>query len=89
MSEKTHPTKHRLLKYCIAADISLDDFTRRLLVDAKKGLSENFEEIEQNPIIKVVFQEIEKLQQHKAKIHETMLDIAKIKDIPKLAKDLF
>ena len=89
MSEKAHPTKHRLLKYCVAADIFLDDMTRRLIVDAKKGLIENYEEILENPVIKIVFQELEKLQQHKAKVHATMLDVAKIKDIPKLAKDLF
>ena len=79
MSEKAHPTKHRLLKYCVAADIFLDDMTRRLIVDAKKGWAENFEELQENPILKVVFAELEKLQQHKAKIHATMLDVAKIK----------
>ena len=89
MSEKAHPTKHRLLKYCVAADIILDDLTRRLIVDARKGLTENCDEILENPIIKVIFQELEKLQQHKAKIHSTMLEVAKIKDIPKLAKDVF
>ena len=89
MSEKAHPTIHRLLKYCMTADIFLDDMTRRLIVDAKKGLSENSEEILENPIIKVVFKELEKLQQHKAKIHSTMLNVVKIKDIPKLARDLF
>ena len=55
----------------------------------KNGLSENFEEIEQNPIVKVVFQELEKIQHHRVKIHVTIVDVAKIKNIPKLAKDLF
>ena len=55
MSERAHPTKHKLLKYCVAADIFLDDMTRRLIVNAKKGLTENLEELQENPIFKLVF----------------------------------
>ena len=50
MSENAYPTKHRLLKSCVA-DIFLDDLTCRLIVDVKKGLTKNCEEILENPII--------------------------------------
>ena len=55
-SVKSHPTKHRLLKYCIAAYVLLGDLTRRLVVDVKKDLTDHFKEIQQDPIIKITFQ---------------------------------